>query len=237
MDACATFAAIGHALQLIANIPAWHVGAFVTASARLNAPFCAATGESPADVDILLQAVHARIEVAICDCFGASGIGASARRVWVRGGSVGLSPRPGRAEEGAQFFPVGLGLLEWREMPAARGLGHAHEGAQVAFGDGHEQRLVARAAVHDLTVASRGPKRFTCGRNIFGRSLREVRAGQPFRAPAERQPARACDIRSGRPPARPDDPCPGRNRGPRMNTRTCNFRSKRMCGCRRAKLT
>jgi hypothetical protein len=31
------------------------------------------------------------------------------------------------AEEGAQFFGVELGFLEWREMPAARGLGHAHD--------------------------------------------------------------------------------------------------------------
>ena len=53
MDACATFPAIGRALQLIANIPAWHVGAFLTVSGRLNASFCAATGESPADVDFL----------------------------------------------------------------------------------------------------------------------------------------------------------------------------------------
>ena len=37
MDACATFPAIGRALQLIANIPAWHVGAFLTVSGRLNA--------------------------------------------------------------------------------------------------------------------------------------------------------------------------------------------------------
>jgi hypothetical protein len=53
MDACAIFSAIGRTLQLIAAIPAWHVGAFLTASGGLNAPFCAATGESPADVDFL----------------------------------------------------------------------------------------------------------------------------------------------------------------------------------------
>ena len=34
---------------------------------------------------------------------------------------------PVGAKEGAQFFRVELGLLEWREMPAARGLGHAHD--------------------------------------------------------------------------------------------------------------
>ena len=59
MDACATFPAIGRALQLIANIPAWHVGAFLTVSGRLNASFCAATGESPADGDFLQAARRA----------------------------------------------------------------------------------------------------------------------------------------------------------------------------------
>jgi len=33
---------------------------------------------------------------------------------------------PVGTEEGAQFFRVELGLFEWREMPATRGLGHAH---------------------------------------------------------------------------------------------------------------
>ena len=33
---------------------------------------------------------------------------------------------PVGTEEGAQFFRVELGLLEWREVPAVRGLGHAH---------------------------------------------------------------------------------------------------------------
>jgi hypothetical protein len=37
------------------------------------------------------------------------------------------------------------------------------EGAHVAFGDGEKQRLVARAAVHVLTVASPGQKSFTRG--------------------------------------------------------------------------
>jgi hypothetical protein len=35
------------------------------------------------------------------------------------------------------------------------------EGAHVAFGDGDKQRLVARAAVHILPVASPARKRFT----------------------------------------------------------------------------
>jgi len=35
------------------------------------------------------------------------------------------------------------------------------ESAHVAFGDGEKQHLVGGTAVHVLTVASPGPKRFT----------------------------------------------------------------------------
>src|SRR5262249_22321510 len=42
------------------------------------------------------------------------------------------------------------------------------EGAHVAFGDGQKQRRVARAAVHVLTVASQGRKRFTPRRKFPG---------------------------------------------------------------------
>ena len=45
------------------------------------------------------------------------------------------------------------------------------EGAQVAFGDGEKQRLVARAAVHVLTVAPAGRKSFTL-RQEFPRAFR-----------------------------------------------------------------
>ena len=42
------------------------------------------------------------------------------------------------------------------------------EGAHVAFGDGEKQCLVARAAVHVLTVASPGRKSFTRDRKFSG---------------------------------------------------------------------
>jgi hypothetical protein len=45
------------------------------------------------------------------------------------------------------------------------------EGAHVAFGDGEKQRLVARAAVHVLTVASPARKSFT-PRREFPRAFR-----------------------------------------------------------------
>jgi hypothetical protein len=45
------------------------------------------------------------------------------------------------------------------------------EGAHVAFGDGEKQRLVARAAVHVLTVASPDRKSFT-PRQEFPRAFR-----------------------------------------------------------------
>src|SRR6266496_858568 len=53
-----------------------------------------------------------------------------------------------------------------REPPGVAFIQHA-EGAHVAFGHGDKQRLVARAAVHDLTVASPGRKRFTPPAEIF----------------------------------------------------------------------
>ena len=48
-------------------------------------------------------------------------------------------------------------------MPATAGVAVVEraEGAHVAFGDGEKQRLVARAAVHALTVASPARKSFT----------------------------------------------------------------------------
>jgi hypothetical protein len=42
------------------------------------------------------------------------------------------------------------------------------ERAHVAFGHGDKQHLVARAAVHDLTVAVPGRKSFTLSRKISG---------------------------------------------------------------------
>ena len=42
------------------------------------------------------------------------------------------------------------------------------ESPHVAFGDGEKQRLVARAAVHVLTVASPGRKSFTRDRKFSG---------------------------------------------------------------------
>ena len=45
------------------------------------------------------------------------------------------------------------------------------EGAHVALGDSGKQRLIARAAVHDLTVASPDRKRFT-PRREFPRAFR-----------------------------------------------------------------
>src|SRR5262249_6053852 len=42
------------------------------------------------------------------------------------------------------------------------------EGAQIPFGDGRKQRLVARAAIHVLTVASPARKSFTYGRKFSG---------------------------------------------------------------------
>jgi hypothetical protein len=42
------------------------------------------------------------------------------------------------------------------------------EGAHVASGDSCQQHLVARAAIHDLTVASPARKRFTRGRKFSG---------------------------------------------------------------------
>jgi hypothetical protein len=44
------------------------------------------------------------------------------------------------------------------------------EGAHIALGDGQKQYLVARAAVHVLTVASPGRKSFTPGGNFPGLS-------------------------------------------------------------------
>src|SRR5450432_2863265 len=56
------------------------------------------------------------------------------------------------------------------------------EGAHVAFGDGEKQHLVARAAVHVLTVASPGRKSFT-PRQEFPRAFRgRVTAPNPAKA-------------------------------------------------------
>src|SRR5439155_21570242 len=52
--------------------------------------------------------------------------------------------------------------------PAGVAFVECTEGAHIAFGDGEKQRLVARAAVHALTVASPGRKRFTPRRKFFG---------------------------------------------------------------------
>ena len=93
---------------------------------------------------------------------------------------------PVGAESGAQISKAQPGCGGCSTRPRA----------QVAFGDCQKQRLVARAAVHVLTVASPGRKSFTPRPEIFrAGSLSEVRAGQPFRAPAERQPARGRDHR------------------------------------------
>jgi hypothetical protein len=40
------------------------------------------------------------------------------------------------------------------------------EGADVAFGDADQQRLVARGTLHTSAVASRGRKRFTPAREL-----------------------------------------------------------------------
>jgi hypothetical protein len=50
--------------------------------------------------------------------------------------------------------------------PASVALVQRAEGAHVAFGDSQKQHLVARAAVHVLTVASPGRKSFTPRREI-----------------------------------------------------------------------
>ena len=67
-------------------------------------------------------------------------------------------PQPRRdvavAAEAPRFLPDGVALVQ------------RAEGAHVAFGDGQKQRLVARAAVHVLTVASPGRKSFTPRREI-----------------------------------------------------------------------
>jgi hypothetical protein len=57
------------------------------------------------------------------------------------------------------------------------------EGAHVAVGDGEKQRLVARAAVHVLTVASPGRKSFTPRRGVSARAFRG-RVTYPTRAKA-----------------------------------------------------
>ena len=68
--------------------------------------------------------------------------------------------------------------------------------------DSRKQHLIARAAVHNLTVAPPPRKNFTPQQVISpAGSLSEVRTGQPCRAPAERQPARERDYRSRRPSA------------------------------------
>src|SRR6266536_1405718 len=56
-----------------------------------------------------------------------------------------------------------------REPPGVALIQHA-ERAHVTFGDSQKQRLIARAAVHDLTVASPARKRFTPGRKFPGPS-------------------------------------------------------------------
>jgi hypothetical protein len=53
-----------------------------------------------------------------------------------------------------------------RKPPGMTLVQHA-ESAHIAFGHGEKQHLVARAAVHDLTVASPTRKRFTPRREIF----------------------------------------------------------------------
>ncbi len=62
--------------------------------------------------------------------------------------------------------------------PASVAFVQRAEGAHVAFGDSEKQHLVARAAVHDLTVASQGRKGFT-PRRIFSPLPVTTPANQP----------------------------------------------------------
>jgi len=104
------------------------------------------------------------------------------------------SPQPRRdvavAAEALRFLPDGdEGVLnrvrhevavvappgEPDREPAGMAFVQRAEGAHVALGDGDKQRLVARAAVHVLTVASPGRKRFTPRRKFPGLPRRRDR--------------------------------------------------------------